>query len=237
MFGLHINAQTPVGQIKYREQGMMAASDWFTIKIKGKQSHGAQPWMGIDPVIVGAQIINGLQSIVSRQMELTKNAVVISTTIFKGGVRENIIPEEATIGGTIRTLDDGMRKDVWQRIERTAKNIAEASGATAEVKIDAKTSVTYNNPQLTRMMLPSLQKATNNNAVLMDAVMGAEDFSFFGEKVPSLYLYVGGMPLNQDPKATAAHHTPDFFIDESGMRTGIKALVQMVIDYPKLAKK
>jgi amidohydrolase len=237
MFGLHINAQTPVGQIKYREQGMMAASDWFTIKIKGKQSHGAQPWMGIDPVIVGAQIINGLQSIVSRQMELTKNAVVISTTIFKGGVRENIIPEEATIGGTIRTLDDGMRKDVWQRIERTAKNIAEASGATAEVKIDAKTSVTYNNPQLTRMMLPSLQKATNNNAVLMDAVMGAEDFSFFGEKVPSLYLYVGGMPLNQDPKATAAHHTPDFFIDENGMRTGIKALVQMVIDYPKLAKK
>ena len=237
MFGLHINAQTPVGQIKYREQGMMAASDWFTIKIKGKQSHGAQPWMGIDPVVIGAQIVNGLQSIVSRQMELTKNAVVISTTIFKGGVRENIIPEEATIGGTIRTLDDGMRKDVWQRIERTAKNIAEASGATAEVKIDSKTSVTYNHPQLTRMMLPTLQKVTNNNAILMDAVMGAEDFSFFGEKVPSLYLYVGGMPANQDPKATAAHHTPDFFIDESGMQTGIKALVQMVIDYPKLSKK
>jgi amidohydrolase len=237
MFGLHINAQTPVGQIKYREQGMMAASDWFTIKIKGKQSHGAQPWMGIDPVIIGAQIVNGLQAIVSRQMELTKNAVVISTTIFKGGVRENIIPEEATIGGTIRTLDKGMQKEVWERIERTAKNIAEASGAIAEVKIDSKTSVTYNNPQLTQMMLPTLQRVTNNNAIIMDAVMGAEDFSFFGEKVPSLYLYVGGMPAGKDPKTTAAHHTPDFFIDEAGMQTGIKALVQMVIDYSKQNKK
>lgn len=237
MFGLHINAQTPVGQIKYREQGMMAASDWFTIKIKGRQSHGAQPWMAIDPVVIGAQIVNGLQTIVSRQMELTKNAVVISTTIFRGGVRENIIPEEATIGGTIRTLDDNMRKDVWERIERTAKNIAAASGATVEVKIDPKTSVTYNDPQLTRLMLPTLQKVTNNNTVVMDAVMGAEDFSFFGEKVPALYLYVGGMPPNKDPLTTAAHHTPDFFIDEEGMKTGIKALVQMTIDYPKLSKK
>jgi amidohydrolase len=237
MFGLHINAQTPVGQIKYREQGMMAESDWFSIKIKGRQSHGAQPWLGIDPVTIGAQIINGLQTIVSRQSDLTKNPVVISTTIFKAGVRENIIPEEVTIGGTIRTLDKEMRNDVWERIERTAKNIAEASGATAEVNIEAKTGVTYNDPKLTQAMLPSLQKATNNNAVLMNAVMGAEDFSFFSEKVPSLYLYVGGMPAGKDPKTTAAHHTPDFFVDESGMRTGVKALVQLVMDYPKVYKK
>jgi amidohydrolase len=130
-----------------------------------------------------------------------------------------------------------MQKEVWERIERTAKNIAEASGAIAEVKIDSKTSVTYNNPQLTQMMLPTLQRITNNNAIIMDAVMGAEDFSFFGEKVPSLYLYVGGMPAGKDPKTTAAHHTPDFFIDEAGMQTGIKALVQMVIDYSKQNKK
>src|SRR5215218_223808 len=157
MFGLHINAQTPVGQIKYREAGMMAAADWFTIKIKGRQSHGAQPWLGIDPVVVGAQIINGLQTIVSRQMELTKDPVVISTTIFNGGVRPNIIPEEATLAGTIRTLDTGMQKDVWERVRRTVANIAEASGATAEVDIVSKTLVTYNDPKLTQQILPSLK--------------------------------------------------------------------------------
>ncbi len=237
MFGLHINAQTPIGQIKYREEGIMAASDWFTIKINGKQSHGAQPWLGVDPVVIGAQIINGLQAIVSRQSELTKNAVVISTTIFKGGVRENIIPEEATIAGTIRTLDKGMQKEVWQRIERTAKNIAEASGATADVTISPKTLVTYNNPELTRLMLPSLQKATNNNAIVMDAVTGAEDFSFFAEKVPSLYFYVGGLTAGKDPKTSAPHHTPDFVIDEAGMQTGIKAYCYLALDYLNANKK
>ena len=237
VFGLHINAQTPVGQIKYREEGIMAAADWFTIKIRGKQSHGAQPWLGIDPVAIGAQIINGLQTIVSRQSDLTKNAVVISTTIFKGGVRENIIPEEAVLAGTIRTLDKGMQKEVWQRIERTAKNIAEASGATAEVTFDAKTLVTYNDPQLTRQMLPSLQKATNNNAVVMNAVMGAEDFSFYADKVPSLFFYLGGMPANKKPEDAPPHHTPDFYIDESGMKTGIKAFCYLVFDYMKMASK
>ena len=236
VFGLHINAQTPVGQIKYREGGMMAASDWFTINIHGRQSHGAQPWLGIDPVVIGTQIIEALQTIVSRQSELTKNAVVISTTIFKAGVRENIIPEEVTLGGTIRTLDTGMQKDVWMRIERTAKKIAEASGATADVHIETKTLVTYNNPQLTEAMIPSLQKATNNNAYVMDAVTGAEDFSFFGAKVPSLFFYVGGMPLGKDPKETAAHHTPDFYVDESGMQTGIKAFCFLVLDYMKMAQ-
>jgi len=237
MFGLHINAQTPVGQIKYREQGMMAASDWFTIKIHGKQSHGAQPWLGIDPVVIGTQIIQGLQTIVSRQAELTKDPVVISTTIFKAGVRENIIPEEVTLAGTIRTLDTAMQKDVWMRIERTAKNIAEASGATADVEITPKTLVTYNNPKLTQMMLPSLQKATGNNAIVMDAQTGAEDFSFFAAKVPSLFFYVGGMTPGKDPKTTAAHHTPDFYIDEAGMKTGIKAFCYLVTDYMQMSVK
>lgn len=236
MFGLHINAQTPVGQIKYREQGMMAASDWFTITIHGKQSHGAQPWLGVDPVVIGTQIIQGLQTIVSRQSELTRDPVVISTTIFKAGVRENIIPEEVTLSGTIRTLDTAMQKDIWMRIERTAKNIAEASGATADVKIESKTLVTYNDPLLARQMIPSLQKATNNNAIIMDAQTGAEDFSFFAAKVPSLFFYVGGMPSGKDPKQTAAHHTPDFYIDESGMKTGIKAFCFLVLDYMKMAQ-
>jgi amidohydrolase len=232
MFGLHINAQTPVGQIKYREQGIMAASDWFSIKIKGKQSHGAQPWLGIDPVVVGAQIINGLQTIVSRQTELTKNAVVISTTIFQGGVRQNIIPEEVTLAGTIRTLDKATQQDVWERVRRTATNIAEASGATAEVKLESKTLVTYNDPKVTQQILPSLQKAAGKENVLqMNAVTGAEDFSFFADKVPSVFFFLGGMPAGKDPATTAAHHTPDFFIDESGMKTGIKALCFIVLDY------
>ena len=135
VFGMHIDAQTPVGKIGYREGGIMAESDWFSIKIKGKQTHGAEPWLGIDPVVIGAQIINGLQTIVSRQSELTRNAVVISTTMFEAGVRENIIPESITLRGTIRTLDKEMRDDVWMRIERTAKNIAEASGRHSRSKV------------------------------------------------------------------------------------------------------
>lgn len=236
MFGLHINAQTPVGQIKYREQGIMAASDWFSIKIKGKQTHGAQPWLGIDPVVIGAQIINGLQAIISRQTELTKNAAVISTTIFKGGVRENIIPEEALLAGTIRTLDKKMQQSIHQRIVQTATNIAEASGAKAEVSFDSKTSVVYNDPALTKKVLPSLQKAADGNVVIMDAVTGAEDYSFFADKLPSVFVYLGGMSPKADPTKTAAHHTPDFVLDEEGMRTGIKAFCYLVLDYMKQNK-
>lgn len=234
MFGMHISAQAPVGQIRYRAKGMMAAADWFDIKIKGKQVHGAQPWLGIDPVIVGAQIINGLQAIVSRQMELTKNAVVISTTIFKGGVRENIIPEEAQLAGTIRTLDTAMRSDIKLRITVTAQNIAEASGATATVNFDAKTAIVYNDPELLRKMMPSLMKAANGNVVEMDAVTGAEDYSYFAEKVPSVFLYLGGRPLNIAEKESAPHHTPKFYVDEAGMQTGVLTFCQLVMDYGKM---
>ena len=162
---------------------------------------------------------------------------MISTTIFKAGVRENIIPEEVTLGGTIRTFDTAMQKDVWNRIVRTATNIAEASGATAEVKFTPMTLVTYNNPELTRKMLPSLNKATNNNVVVMDAVTGAEDFSFFAAKIPSLFFYLGGMPAGKNPKETAPHHTPDFYIDEAGMKYGIKAFCNLVIDYMKMSQE
>ena len=237
MLGLHINAQTPVGTIKYREEGMMAASDWFTIKVKGKQSHGSQPWLGVDPVVVSAQIISGLQTVVSRQTELTKNAAVISVCIINGGVRENIIPEEVEMRGTIRTLDKNMQNEIHQRIKITAEKIAESSGATASVKIDKKTLVTYNDPALTRKLLPSLIKAAGkNNVIEMDAVTGAEDFSFFAEKIPSLYLYVGGLPAGKDPRETAAHHTPDFYVDDAGMKTGILAFLMMVTDYMNMEK-
>jgi amidohydrolase len=165
-------------------------------------------------------------------MELTKNPVVISTSIFNGGVRANIIPEEAILAGTIRTLDKDMQKEVWERVRRTATQIAEASGATAEVTFESKTLVTYNNPKLLQQILPSLKKAAGaENVVPMNAVMGAEDFSFFADKVPGVFLYLGGMPAGKDPATTAAHHTPDFYIDESGMKTGVKAFCFMVLDY------
>jgi amidohydrolase len=231
MFGLHINSVVPVGQVTYREKGVMAAADWFHIVIKGKQTHGAQPWLGIDPVVIGAQIINSLQTIVSRQSELTKNAVVISTTMVTAGVRENILPEEVTLGGTIRTLDTAMQRDVLERVERTAKYIAEASGATATVSFEHKTLVTYNNPELMRQMLPSLVKATNSNVQEMDAQTSAEDYSYFAEKVPSLFLFFGGMQPGTNPKTAMPHHTPDFIIDEAGLKTAVKTFAFLVTDY------
>lgn len=232
MFGLHINSKTEVGQIKYRSEGIMAASDWFTIKVKGKGTHGSTPWTGIDPVAVSAQIINGLQQIVSRQTELTKNAAVISVCVLKGGVRANIIPEEVELTGTIRTLDKEMQKDIWQRIRRTATNIAEASGATAEVVIDNKTLVTYNDPALVKKMLPTFQKvAGESNVIETEAVTGAEDFSFFAEKVPSIFFFLGGMPKGKNPADAYPHHTADFYIDESGFKLGVRTFCNLVVDY------
>lgn len=236
MFGLHINSQTEVGKIKYRLGGIMAASDWFKIIVKGKQTHGSQPWSGVDPVVASAQIINGLQTIVSRQTELTKNAAVISVSVINGGVRSNIIPEEVTMLGTIRTLDTGMQRIIHEKIALTASKIAESSGATAVTTIDKKTLVTYNDPALTKKMLPSFIKAAGEeNVIEMEPTTGAEDFSFFAEKVPSIFFFIGGMEKGKDPKTSFPHHTPDFVLDESSMKTGVKAFCHLVFDYMQSA--
>src|SRR6188474_3480482 len=236
MFGLHISSQNDVGKITYRSGGTMAASDWFIIKVKGKQTHGSQPWGGIDPVAVSAQIINGLQTIVSRQVDLTKNPAVVSVSTINGGVRSNIIPEEVIMTGTIRTLDTEMQRIIHDKIKLTASKIAEASGASAETTIDSKTLVTYNDPALTDQMLPSFVKAAGKeNVIEINAVTGAEDFSYFAEKVPSLYFFIGGKQIGVDPKKVFPHHTPDFWIDESGMKTGIKAFCNLVFDYMNMS--
>ena len=236
MFGLHISSQTDVGKITYRSEGIMAASDWFTIKVKGKQTHGSQPWGGIDPVAVSAQIINGLQTIVSRQVDLTKNPAVVSVSTINAGVRSNIIPEEAIMTGTIRTLDTSTQRIIHEKIKLTASKIAEASGATAETTIDTKTLVTYNDPKLTKQMIPSFVKAAGEeNVIEINAVTGAEDFSYFAEKVPSIFFFIGGKQIGVDPKKVFPHHTPDFWIDESGMKTGIKAFCNIVFDYMNMA--
>ena len=232
IFGIHINAQTEIGKIKFKSGAFMASSDWFSIKVKGKQTHGAYPWQGVDPIATAAQIINGLQMIVSRESELTKSPVVITVGKINGGVRENIIPEELTMGGTIRTLDSAMQKDVHEKIRITAQKIAESMGATAEVTIETKSLVTYNTPELVRKMLPSLEKAAGKeNVAETEWVTGAEDFSFYGTKAPAFFFYLGGMPKGRDPKTTAAHHTPDFYIDDSRLDVGIKAFCNIVFDY------
>ncbi len=232
MFGLHINSRTEVGKIKYRSGAIMAASDWFTIKVRGKGTHGANPWFGIDPVVLSAQIINGLQTIISRQTELTKDAAVISVCVIKGGVRSNIIPEEVEMTGTIRTLDTATQNDIHQKIRLTAMKIAESAGGNAEVSIDKKTLVTYNDPALMKKMLITLQRtAGEENVIERQPETGAEDFSFFAEKVPSIFFFLGGMPKGMDPEKAFPHHTPDFFIDESGLKLGVKSFCNLVIDY------
>jgi amidohydrolase len=235
IFGLHIQSIAPLGQIRYREGGFMAASDWFTIKVKGKQAHGAAPWMGIDPIVVSAQIINGLQTIVSRQTKLTQEPAVISVGRIHAGVRENIIPEEANMAGTIRTFDEGMQEDIHERIRLTATKIAESAGATAQVEIVKKTPVTYNDVALTSKMVESLQKAAgSDNVVRINPDTGAEDFAYFQKQIPGMFFYVGAMPPDQDPATVPSHHTPDFMIDERGMLTGLRAMLNVTIDYMKM---
>ena len=234
IFGLHIESKIEIGRIEYKPGAFMASSDWFAIKVKGKGSHGASPWTGIDPIVVSAQIINGLQQIVSRQVELTKAPVVITVGKINGGVRSNIIPEECEMYGTIRTLDSKMEKEVLEKVKITAEKIAEASGATANVRIDNKTIVTYNDTALVRMMLPSLVKATNGNLGERQWVTGAEDFSYYGTKAPAFFFYLGGMPKGTDPSTAPDHHTADFYIDDSMLYVGVKAFCNLVFDYEAL---
>lgn len=232
IFGLHINAQTPIGQINYKPKGTMAAADIFRIKVKGKQTHGAYPWLGIDPIVTASQIVMGLQTIVSRNATLTESAAVVSVGILNAGVRMNIVPEEANITGTIRTLDDKTRNLVHQRINTIATNIAESAGAVAEVKITEATPVTYNDVNLTEMMLPTLQEVAGKDKVnLVNATMGAEDFAYYVKDIPGFFFFLGGAPAGVPIEKTAPHHTPDFYIEEGGFTLGVKTMCTLVVDY------
>ncbi len=234
IFGQHISSGLPVGHINYRVGSLLAASDRFVIKVKGKQTHGSRPWGGIDPITVSSQIVQGLNNIIARQTELTKEAAVISVGKIKGGLRANIIPEEVEMIGTIRTLDTEMQGIIHDKIRTTAVNIAQSAGATAEVTIDVGYPVTVNDPELTRRMLPSLFKAAGeDNVHVVPPITGAEDFSFFAREVPGLFWFTGGTPKDVAPEDAPPHHTPDFYIDDTGMITGVKALTQVTLDYMK----
>ncbi len=232
IFGLHVQSIRKLGQIGYKPAGMMAASDWFAIRVHGRQSHGAAPWKGVDPVVVASQIVLGLQTIVSRQMDLTKEPVVISVGKIHGGVRENIIPEVVEISGTIRTFDRDMQKAVHEKIVLTATNIAESAGAKAEVTFDGKTPVTYNDPELTEKLIGALTRAAGEgNAVRIPADTGAEDFAYYQMEVPGFFFFVGVCPPDVDPASAPSHHTPDFMMDEKGMLTGLKSLLNVTLEY------
>lgn len=238
IFGLHINSMTEVGKIRYKIGGELAAADVFTINVKGKQTHGSMPWGGVDPIVASAQIIMGLQTIVSRQTELTKEAAVISVGKFSSGVRNNIIPESAQMIGTIRTLDVGMQEIIHEKIRKTATLIGESAGCEVEVIIDKGVPVTYNDPDLTRKMIPTLERSAGpENVIVSKAVTGAEDFSFFANEVPGLFFFLGGMPKGQNPMDAAPHHTPDFYIDESGMALGVETLINLTLDYMNMTTK
>jgi len=230
IFGLHINSQTPVGVIRYKSGGTMAAAQSFTIKVKGKQSHGSQPWSGVDPILISAKIIDGLQTIISREANLTNEAAVITVGKIKSGVRFNIIPESAEMIGTIRTLDYDMKDHINQRMMEMVPAIAEAYGGEASIEIRDATDITYNDPDLVAGMIPTLDRvAGKENVQTQKAVTGAEDFSYFQREVPGFFFFLGGMtPGNKEPYP---HHTPDFMIDEDGLILGVKALTELSLDY------
>ena len=240
IFGLHNNAQLEVGKISYRPGGMFASVGDMKIVVKGKPSHGAEPWSSVDPIVVSAQIINNLQSIVSRNVNITENAAVVTIGSIHGGNRSNIIPNEVEMLGTVRTFTKADEALVFARIRQVVEKTAESAGAiaTLELPYSSHYPVTFNNVELTSAMLPSLQKsAGKDNVILVPAETGAEDFSFFAQKVPGLFFYIGGLPKGKDPKASAPHHTPGFFIDESGFKTGLNALVNLVVDYMEMNSK
>ena len=234
VFGLHMAAAIPAGNLSYKTGAAQASSDLFKILVRGKGSHGSMPWSGIDPIMVSAQILQGLQQIVSRQSDLTKAPVVISVGSIHSGIRSNIIPETAEMNGTIRTLDAAMRVDVHNRIRRTVQLIAESAGATATIDIVTQTLVNYNDPALAKKSVLSLQKAAGSeNVSESNWTTAAEDFSFYGQKAPSFFFSLGGMTKGKDPNTIGQHHTPDFYLDESGFIIGVKAFCHLVFDYGK----
>jgi amidohydrolase len=236
IFGLHIWSQFPAGNVYLRPKGIMAAVNEFRIDLKGVQTHGSTPWTGIDPIVTAAQIVNNIQTIVSRSLPLTEAGAVVTIGSIHGGVRSNIIPESLYMLGTIRTLDEDMKATVLRRLEEIVYNTAKANNAKAEITYQVSYPITYNDPGLYENMLPSLKRINGPESVhFMNAITGAEDFSFFQKEVPGLYFFIGGAKEGTDPAKAAPHHTPDFYVDDSAMLTGVKSMTTLALDY--LSKK
>jgi amidohydrolase len=230
VFGLHVFANIPTGVITYRSGPFMAASDMFEILITGQQTHGSSPWRGVDPIVVGSQIVTALQTIVSRHVDITRLPAIVSVGQFQSGVRNNIIPETARLVGTIRTFDEKVQDDIHARVKKIAESIAASAGATADVKIHRGYPVTFNDPALTAQMLPTLERVAPGKVKESELITGAEDFTYFQREAPGLFVFLGITPPDQVGKA-AANHSPLFYVDEAALPTGVKALANLAVDY------
>ncbi|AMN67145.1 M20 family metallopeptidase [Psychrobacter sp. P11G5] len=236
-FGLHVMSSLNSGQIGYRSGPIMASADTFDITVNGKQTHGSAPWNGVDPISAAAQIVTGVNHIVSRQIDITKEPAIVSFGKIDGGVRDNIIPDSVNMIGTIRNFDMNNRDQIFSNIKTTATHIAMASGAKADVKINKGYPVTINNPALTAQMLPTIKNVAGKDNVLeVPKLTASEDFSFYAQEVPSLFFFLGGTPVGQDASKAPYNHSPYFSVDEASFKVGTKALSQLAIDYLAMKK-
>lgn len=234
VFGLHVFSTLNAGQLGYRSGPTMAASDRFNIVIKGRQTHGSRPWGGVDPIVAAADVIGTAQTIVSRRQDISTLPVVVSFGAIKGGIRYNIIPDSVELVGTIRTFDEDMRKAVFADLKNVAEKVAEAHGATAVAQVPDKKGnpVTVNDPELTARVVPSLERVAGaDNVVAMGLTMGAEDFSYYAQQVPGFFFFVGATPKGQDASKAPSNHSPEFFLDESALDLGFRAMLQVALDY------
>jgi amidohydrolase len=238
VFGLHVTSTLNSGVIGYRSGPFMAASDMFRVEVIGRQAHGSRPWSGVDPIVAGSQIVVALQTIVSRQIDITQWPAVVTIGKFDGGVRHNIIPDKAEMLGTLRTYDKKMRADIMERIQRTATNVAASTGAEAKVTFNnSPNPVVMNDPKLTERALPSLRRvAGDDNVIVIPLITGSEDFAHYAERVPGLFFYVGVTPPGKDAQAAPSNHSPLFYIDEPGITLATRALASIAVDYLQAAK-
>ena len=232
VIGLHISQGGEVGTASYRSLGFMASAQRFDIQIQGKQTHGARPWAGVDPIVVGAQIVNALQTIVSRQIDITQHPAVVTVGSFAAGVRNNIVPETATLSGTIRTFDAKVRNSIHEKIRSIAEQTANAMGAVASVEIDPGVPVTFNDLALTEQMVPTLERVYGEDEVFESPrVTGAEDFSFYQEQVPGFFFFIGARPPQLSAAEAIPNHSPFFYVDEDALAPAVQAMTQLAIDY------
>lgn len=232
VFGIHVWSAGTVGNVAYREGPLMASSDRFEITVKGQQTHGSRPWGGVDPIVAAGQIISNTQTLVSRRIDITKAPAVVSFGIVDGGVRNNIIPDEVYLEGTIRNFDMDNRRQIHKLLKSSTKSTAEATGASAHVHIDEGYPVTINNPALTKQMLPTIERVAGKDKVLVSSlVTGAEDFSYFALEVPGLFVFLGVTPEGQDPISAPSNHSPLFYADERALKIGTELYTNWIFDY------
>lgn len=230
--GLHISQSDVVGRASFRPLGLMASAQRFDVEISGSQTHGARPWAGVDPIVAGAQIVNGLQTIASRQIDITQHPVVVTVGQFEAGVRNNIVPETARLSGTIRTFDPNVRGQVHEKIQRIVTQVAASQGATATVDIDPGVPVTYNHAGLTEQLQGALAAVYgSDNLIVPPPITGAEDFSFFQEQVPGFFFFIGGRPVDVPVSEAIPNHSPYFYVDEGALPLGVHAMSRLALDY------